>query len=214
MVLFHFIADIYRTGKIEEILSFVVWECMHRLRLFKKSSYFAINEKMINITIDDLLKKDEFNFTVSPGSALTIETPSISWHILHWDEGNNIWGSTITEQNVLFFQKNGKAEASKVFEFPQAIKAIYISRHREIFVCSGGKLFRAAAREGLTGFVCVLSFLADDSIFRHNNTFTETPDGTLLLGEYTIIWESGKWIFGANLIPAMIAGTPGKNLNF
>ena len=206
MVLIHFIADIFRTGKIEEILSFVVWEFMHRLRLFKKSSYLVINEKLINVTIEDLLKQDELVFDVSQHSKIKIETPTVSWHILCFDPDGNIWGSTIADKNILFFQAKGKKDSTKVFEFPGTIRAIYISGQGVIFVCSKGKLYRSEAKAGSTSFECVLSFLADDSIFRHNNTFTETPGGILLIGEYVIIWKSNRWVFGANLYSSYDSG--------
>jgi hypothetical protein len=196
---FPFLLDVFRTGKLEEIFSFFIWECYHKSGLFKPSSYLRINEPLTNLTIEDFFGSKEILFKAGTDSTIKIEATSISWHVIHFDAEDNIWGTNIEEQNILLFQGKAKDSVIRIFEFPDAIKAIYISGHGEIFVCSGGKIYRSQAKLGSTAFECVLSLLAKESVFRHNNTFTETPDGTLLIGEYLVAWNGNKCTFGAVL---------------
>ena len=39
-----FFQDIYQSGKSRELTSFVIWELMHRLRLFQKDKYIKFDK--------------------------------------------------------------------------------------------------------------------------------------------------------------------------
>lgn len=214
LVFFRFILDVFRTEKLSEIFSFFIWECYHQLKLFKKSSYLPLNEKLTNLKVEDLFTSDEILINVTQNSAIKINTASLNWHVLHFDAEDNIWGSAIENQNILYFKHRDREEISKVFEFPEPIKSIYISDQQDIFVCSGGKIYRSSITGGASDFTCVLNLIAPESIFRHNNTFTETPDGTLLIGEYVVIWKSHKCVFGAILYYSHDAGKTWKKSEF
>ena len=57
--LFRFLRDVYRTGKTREVVSFVIWEALHRLGWFPRRSYLQFNPG------DALILKDEG--PLSPG---------------------------------------------------------------------------------------------------------------------------------------------------
>ena len=213
-ILFQFAWDIIHTGKLAEICSFFIWECYHKLRLFRKSSYLTINEMTPSLRIEDFFQKRDIILNQGPDSSLHLKISQINWHVIHYDGEGNIWGSAIEDQYTLVFQRKGALETTKIFTFPETIRGIFISRNNDIFTCCGGKIYRSSSADGHTGFTSVLTFIADSSVFRHNNTFTETPDGTLLIGEYAIIWKSNKWVFGAILYFSNDSGKTWKKSEF
>lgn len=187
LLLRHFFSDIYKSGKLVEFFSFVIWEVLHRIGLFKKNQYmFFENEKPL-VQLANLMSNNSLRIDDN----IEIKKSEIEWTLSFIDANGIIWGCIRTDEKI--FYKCVNNELIKVNQFPLVIRAIYISKQQIIFVCIFGILYRSD--DNGCNFISVLEFSSPKSRFIHNNCFTEKPDGELFLGEYANVWELNKWRF-------------------
>ena len=76
-------------------------------------------------------------------------------------------------------------------EFPKSIVSLFISSQQTIFVCVNGSVYKSLDSGSL--FKKSLDLSSSESYFRRNYGMTETPDKTLLIGEYGNVWNQRTW---------------------
>jgi hypothetical protein len=195
-----FLQDVYRSGKSREIVSFMVWELFHKLRLFPKGEYLKFTDRPALSLEQKRVDSPEFHQELDEffGSrALEVVGCAQNWKILFQDHGRAIFGCLYPNDQDLYKSIDQGRSVIFVKRFPEKIKSIYLSSNKTIFVCILGAVYRSS--DGGTAFKKTLDLGSSASFFRFNNAMTETPGGTLMIGEYGNIWEPAGWKNLANL---------------
>src|SRR5512142_2548694 len=60
-----FFRDAYRSGKLRELASFVIWEALHRTNLFPRSKYLKFTESAPLMLTNELIAGDAFHEKIS-----------------------------------------------------------------------------------------------------------------------------------------------------
>ncbi|NUQ64906.1 MAG: exo-alpha-sialidase [Pirellulales bacterium] len=190
---FSFLRDIYQYGKARELSSFLVWELRHRLGLFPANQYLSfLNDDAM--ALDGAAVGDEA-FAERLGRFLQREELSASpcaadWKVLFLNNGE-LYGSLARDDRSLFRSNGRERPLGPLHTFPERIKSIFVTSRQALFVCVPGAVYRSADRGG--SFHKCLTLGSSASFFRHNNGMTETPDKTLVLGEYGNVWDDTRW---------------------
>ncbi|MGI0013973.1 MAG: exo-alpha-sialidase [Nitrososphaera sp.] len=191
---FSFAHDIYKYGKFRELASFIVWEFFHKFRLFPKQSYLKFNnsealtlenERLNGLAISE--KMDHF----FRSRGLSLIRSDHNWKLLFINNSKEVLGCLYSDDRDLYKSADNGKSIILVERFPAKIKSIYISSQNTIFVCVIGAIYKSS--DGGASFNKVLDLGSSESFFRHNNAMTETPDGTLIIGEYGNVWEKNGW---------------------
>ena len=190
---FLFAHDVYKSGKLRELSSFVVWELFHRLRLFPKKQYLKFNSNEV-ISLDNLgrLKDTELNKKIDrlfSSRGLNVTKSDHNWKLLFINKNQDIFGCLYPDDRELYKSTDQGQSITFVKKFPERIKSIFISSQNTIFVCVKGAVYKSS--DNGNSFKKSLDLGSSISFFRHNNEMTETPDNTLIIGEYGNIWENG-----------------------
>jgi hypothetical protein len=191
---FSLVYDLYKYGKLREFSSFVVWELMHKLHLFPKGSYLSFNsEEVLRLTKDDLhsAEFDEKVIRFFKQRGLRAVRSEHAWKMLFTGRDGLIIGCLSPNDTDLYKSSDGGKSIVFLQRFPESIKSIFISSHGTIFVCAKGSVYRSA--DGGATFEKSFDLGSTESFLRFNNAMTETPDGTLLCGEYGNVWEKSGW---------------------
>ena len=189
-----FARDVYLSGKLRELSSFVVWELMHRLRLFSSKSYLDFTEdKPLPLEPEDSAEYSDLNDRVNQTFTklgLQVKSCNENWKMVYLRPGGGMIGCRYPDDNELF-ESNDQGAVNFIHSFHEPIKAIFVSSRQVIFVCVKGGVYRRLPNG--SPFVRVMDFASPDSFFRHNNGITEMPDGTLVIGEYGNVWDHSGW---------------------
>ena len=191
--LFLFAQDIYKYGKFRELVSFMVWECCHKLGLFPKDKYLKFNNHEVLSLKNGQLNETYFSESIDDffkTQGLTIVSSEHNWKRLFINNKKEIFGSLNEDDRGLYKSTDGGSSIIFIKRFPQKIKSIFVSSQNTIFICTKGIVYK-----GIVGgdFKKSLDLGSSESIFRHNNEMTETPDKTLIIGEYGNIWDKNGW---------------------
>jgi len=191
---FLFAHDIYKTGKFRELVSFIVWELFHRLRLFPKKKYlkFSNSEALTleNARLNDLDFGEKINhFFRSRG--LSIVSAVHSWKLVFINNNGEIFGCLYPDDRDLYKRIDNGKSIIFIKRFPERIKSIFVSSQNTIFVCAKGAVYKSS--DNGSSFNKSLDLGSSESFFRHNNAMTETPDKTLVIGEYGNVWDKNGW---------------------
>ncbi len=191
--LFRLARDIYEYRKLSEVSSFAVWELFHRLRLFPKNKYLPINSEPLALETQRL---DEIDFTAAieghfKGKGLSIVRADHNWKVLFISNNQELLGCLYPEDRDLYKSADNGKTITFLKRFPERIKSIFVSSQDTIFVCVKGAIYRSA--DGGSSFEKALELGSSESFFRHNNGMTETPTGTLIIGEYGNLWNERGW---------------------
>ncbi len=192
--LFLFARDIYRYGKSRELASFIVWELSHRLRLFPKQQYLKFSSSEALAFENESLKGSDFGEKIGHffrSRGLSIMSCDHHWKLLFINNNKEIFGCLYSDDRSLYKSIDNGTSIIFVRSFPEAIKSIFISSQNTIFVCIKGAVYRSS--DGGDSFEKSLDLGSSESFFRHNNAMTETPDGTLIIGEYGNVWDKNGW---------------------
>lgn len=191
---FEFVQDVYQYGKFNELVSFAVWEVLHRLRLFPAKEYLRFS-KTEPLTLDHEQPTDPTfaaKMTEFFGSkGLQPIRSEHNWKLLFLCSAQEMLGCLNSSDRDLYRSTDGGKTIVLVKRFPEPIKSIFVSSKGVIFVCVKGFVF-VSADDGAT-FTKRLDLGSPESFFRHNNAMTEAPDGTLMIGEYGNIWDGTHW---------------------
>ena len=191
--LYLFVQDVYRAGKLREIVSFAVWEIFHRLGLFPKRDYLTFSNRDA-ITLENksltgsAFDEEMGHFLGSRG--LKAIRPAHNWKLLVLN-ADEIYGCLYPNDYDLYKSQDNGASVVFVRQFSERIKSIFISSQSTIFVCVKGSVYKSSDRGA--SFKKVLDLGSSESFFRFNNAMTETPDKRLWIGEYGNIWDKTGW---------------------
>ena len=191
---FLFARDIYQYGKFRELVSFTVWEFFHQLGLFPKQKYLKFNNSEA-LTLEaetvnglDFSEKADHFFR---SRGLSITRSDHNWKLLFSDNHKEIFGCLYPDDRDLYKSVDNGKSIIFVKRFLKHIKSIFISSQGTIFVCVEGAVYKSSDHGG--SFTKSLDLGSSESFFRHNNEMTETPDKTLIIGEYGNIWDKRGW---------------------
>lgn len=188
-----FVRDVYQYGKLRELTSFAVWEALHRLRLFPKGQYLRFGRGAVLSLTDERPDRAAFIQTISrhfSGRGLALRRSAHNWKLLFQNRGE-LLGCLYPDDRSLVRSSDDGATITFLARFPERIKSLYVSRNGMILVCVKGTVYRSS--DGGNSFSNCLELGSGESFFRHNNEVTETPDGTLIMGEYGNVWQGSRW---------------------
>jgi photosystem II stability/assembly factor-like uncharacterized protein len=134
----------------------------------------------------------------------------INWSKIYIDNTGTIYGNTMEHPDTLFSYKNNKL--TLLHTFPDTIPGLFISKMNDIFVCSGGIIYKS--KDGGLTFKNVLEYTSPRSCFRHNNSFTEDDEGNMFVGEYISEFVNKKWHFGAYIYYSNNGGDNWQKIDF
>jgi hypothetical protein len=191
---FLFAQDVYQYGKARELASFAVWELYHRLGLFPKDAYLKFDaSEPVTLKSESLA---EAGFSQRLGDCfgrrgLRLVRSPHNWKQLFLTDHHAMLGAVYPEDRDLYRSLDRGGSIAFVKRFPEAVKSIFVSRQNTILVCVKGAVYRSLDHGG--SFTKSLDLASSESYFRPNNAMTETPDQTLVLGEYGNVWERNRW---------------------
>jgi len=191
---FLFAHDIYQYGKLREIVSFTVWELLHKLRLFPKEKYLHFNDTKALVFNTERLNDLEFSKNLDlyfDSRGLSIIRSDHNWKRIFINNNEEILGCLYPDDRDLYKSIDHGKSFIFLKSFPERIKSIFISSQNMIFVCVKGAVHRSS--DSGASFKKVLDLGSAESFFRHNNAMTETPDKALIIGEYGNVWEKSGW---------------------
>ncbi len=194
---------VIKSGKVPELTSFLVWEVLVKMGVYRgKYLQFTDADPLVKIDNDSLLVKTATNVPaiedlVGEGFKVSVLAPD--WTLTFIDSQGVLWGVTWIDQFILRRSHDRGDAAEEVYSFPDPVTSIYVTNGNTVFVCAGGSVYRSG--DDGASFQKVLEFATTNSYFRQNHTFTEDPDGNLLVGEYGLavdeesFWRSVAWIY-------------------
>ncbi len=186
--------DIYKYGKLREFSSFLVWEVMHKLHLFPRSRYLVFKgEEPIRLDKDNLQSAsfDERVTGFFHRKGLQAQRSEHPWKMLFTGPDGGLIGCLAPNDTDLYRSTDHGKSIVFLQRFPESIKSLFISSKGSIFVNAKGSVYRSA--DGGANFEKAFDLGSSESFLRFNNAMTETPDGTLLCGEYGNVWEKSGW---------------------
>ncbi|MCH9814123.1 MAG: glycoside hydrolase, partial [Epsilonproteobacteria bacterium] len=187
---FPLLIDVAKSGKLRELISFTIWELLHRVGLFRKKKYLQFtNGKPLIIAKEQELSKLDLSKYIQELPFVISNT--VGWKLLYQNSQNNWFGCLAQDDRSLYTFKNS-SEPTKLHTFDKGISSIYITDEDILFVNTWGSLYKSLDY-GKT-FEKSLSLTEEESYIFHHNGMTQLPDGTLLIGEYGNVPKDGKWM--------------------
>ncbi len=191
---FIFANDVYKYGKSRELASFIVWELFHTLRLFPQNKYLQFNNSE-GLTLEkEGLHEPSFDDKLThlfTKRGATISKCDHNWKRIFINNNGDIYGCVYPNDRSLFKSTDKGESLILLTTFRQPIKSLFVSSRNTVFVCVKGAVY-TSSDEGNT-FMKSLELASSESFFRYNNAITETPDKTVILGEYGNVWENNGW---------------------
>jgi hypothetical protein len=192
---YSFLRDVYRSGKVRELLSFAVWEAFHALRLFSRDQYLTFRDGAPLILDSSTSEGGTLEDRVSAffdDRGLRAIRAAHNWKLLFSNTTTGeLYGCIYPNDRDLYKSSDDGQSIQLVCRFPAAIKSLFVSTRNTVFVCIKGQVYRGSAADGC--FEPCLALSTPESFFRHNNEMTETPAGTLIIGEYGNVWDPSGW---------------------
>ena len=192
--LFSLVNDINQYQKWSELVSFMVWEFSHRLGLFAEKNYLKFNDREGISLENEVLTGSDFNeklVDLFKTRGMIASRSDIDWKLLFIKNDGEMIGCLYSDDKAVYRSTDQGATAVHIQSFPEQIKSIFVSSQNTIFVCVKGAVYKSSDRGA--SFEKTLYLSTPESFFRHNNAMTETPDQTLLIGEYGNVWEKRSW---------------------
>lgn len=192
------VITIFKYRKLEEFLSFIIWEICYVLRFFRSKNYirFKNNDPIIDISDNQLIelcRKNELAGYFEKKDVCASQL-DLKWVNIFSDKNETLWGSIAANTNFLYRSHDKGKSAKEMFAFPSKIQSIYIDNRNSIFVCSEGTVFKS--KDHGISFYQVLELSSRTSYFRDCG-FTEDDIGRLFIAEYSFNesdWPSA-WIY-------------------
>jgi len=213
--LWRFLLDIHRVGKVRELLSFMLWEVNHRLRIYQVNNRYVrfTDDTCFSITDEmTLLRGDSIASSFLAEQGLCFRPIAIDWKYCATTSDGMLWGCCYSRLNVLYSSNDQSQSAVLVYEFTHPITSLFISQGNALFVCSNGVIYKSDDRG--RSFDSVLHLSTSISYFLFNNGMTELPDHTLIIGEYGSLWRGKTWQNLASLYYSVDGGTTWRTSDF
>ena len=191
---FAFFKDIWLYGKLPELISFVIWETLHELKLYPRRSYLAFNPGPVFRLNGEKMGSLEFHHQIAhffQDLNLCLVGSLHNWKYIFLHSNGELYGCLSSNDHDLYKSTDNGKSVVFLHRFPQPIKSMFISSQGTIFVCVKGAIYQSGDN-GLT-FRKTLTLGSSESFFRHNNAMTETPQGLLVIAEYGNVWEGDRW---------------------
>ncbi|GAB2581783.1 WD40/YVTN/BNR-like repeat-containing protein [Spirosoma areae] len=189
-----FLLDIHRVGKLRELISFVLWEVIHRLRFYQFGNQYVkfTNEASPLIRNEAVgLSANVITNAFLAEQGLCFRAVAIDWKFCVQTADGTLWGCRYSHLNGLYRSNDQSKSAVLMHEFGHPVTSLFNSRQNRLFVCSNGSIYKSDDQGKSFGVVLQLS--TPISYFLFNNGMTELPDQTLLIGEYGSIWHGKTW---------------------
>lgn len=185
-----FLTDIQRVGKLSELISFVLWEVKHRLKIYAIGRQYVkfVDAPFITLRAD---RPPEASLGSLSVKGLSLQPILIDWKYCSQTTDGVLWGCRFSHLNALYCSYDESQSAVRVHAFEYPISSLFINQRNDIFVCSNGRIFKSTDQG--KSFRVVLHLSTPISYFLFNNGMTELPDHTLLLGEYGSLWLGESW---------------------
>ncbi len=191
---FPLITDIYKSGKLTELVSFAIWEFLHTFKIYKKEDYLRFCDKSPLV-----LKKNsdisKLNFDNEDFSITRVE----NWKVLFIDKKGDIY-ATLADDPKTLYKKEKNSTIKKVYSFKDIINSIFVTKKGVVLVCSCGNLYRSDDKAKSFEKILKLSNPQNpESYIFHSNGFTEDENGAVFIGEYGNVAKDGAWMNVANI---------------
>lgn len=191
---FFFIRDVYTYGKLPELGSFIVWELLHKLKLFPQEQYLKFDGGEVLTFANKRLNNSDFDEEIVRFfkiKKLNLGRAHHDWKLLFIRKDDEIFGCLYPDSRNLYKSFGDRISIALVERFPGPIKSIFVSSQNTIFVSANGAVYKRSNSDD--SFKKSLDLGSSVSFFRHNNGITETPDKTLIIAEYGNVWENNGW---------------------
>lgn len=188
-----FLLDIQRVGKLSELISFVLWETMHRLRLYQAGNQYVrfTDDSYLSIRNEENLTGNLIFGSFIAEQGLCFQAVDVDWKYCVQTRGGVLLGCCYSQGNALVYSDNQSESAVLLYTFGHPITSLFINQQDVLFVCSNGVVYKSDDLGN--SFKSVLSLSTSISYFLFNNGMTELPDQTLMIGEYGSIWRGKNW---------------------
>ncbi|PKL84726.1 MAG: hypothetical protein CVV22_11510 [Ignavibacteriae bacterium HGW-Ignavibacteriae-1] len=203
-----FVRDVIRSGKTEELSSFMLWEIKHQLGLFGKSKYLKLS-KQSSYEVEALENSLNEVFVNSDSRKKVKKSAYKWWKVFH--KGNLLVGALFESKNQISVVDRESGTITHLTKFDGEVMSVFVSSENIIYVCTLGFVYRGTAK---SEFVKVVDYAYRLSYFRNNCGMTELPDGTLIVCEYGVLWENGRWVSLAYLYISRDNGVTWKATDF
>ena len=216
-----FFQDLYRHEKIAEAISFLMWELSHILKIFNQADYLVFAK-------NDVPSKDKYIADRSHelGEIIFFEDRNKldktldGWKniFIHIDEisGKKIYYQSLSSDSrklhKLDLSCSDRSEFIAIFD--DEITCIFVSSKNTIFVCTKGTIYHS--NDDGKSFQESLKLSNPKSWVLPLTGITETPFGTVIIGEYGSIWDKkrGRWLTIPYLYYTSSQGAAWKRMDF
>ncbi len=189
-----FVRDLYKSRKLSELASFMVWEFLHEFGLFPKQEYLDFNNKDV-LTLENerlnVLDSSEHIAHFFRSKELSVVRSDHDWKLLFINNNREIYGCLYSDDKKLYKSADNGKSLMLVKEFSKSIVSLFISSEQTIFVCVKGAVYKSS--DSGSSFKKSLNLSSSESYFRRNYGITETPGKTLIIGEYGNVPNRGGW---------------------
>lgn len=200
----NFLVDIYHSNKIMELMSFIIWEIKYQLCFYKKSDFVKfIDDKPLQFL-------SSINTVSITSHLFLILKCKYNWQLMSLSSDNVVFGCTYNEPSLLLYFAADETPI-KCFEFGHKIENIFIDKSDNIFICSGGVLFKSNKKD--LNFIPVLNFSSFTSYFRPES-ITENLKGEIFIGEYANNKNGKKWKFAGFIYHSTNNGDTWTKIDF
>lgn len=198
----NFLFTVYKSGKIRELISFVIWEILYKLNLLGKPIQFNANTPIL--LNEDHLDKEilvkELNHLLQDNQFSAESIDKLQLKMIFLVGKKEGWACPLLESNVLLHLKieNNTYNILHKYSFPTSIQSIFVNTSSSVFVATNGLILRSD-KQNREVFEEVIQLSYPKSTFLFYNGMEELPNGVLLLGEYGNVWQDMGWVCIANL---------------
>ncbi|TAE26890.1 MAG: hypothetical protein EAZ91_17155 [Cytophagales bacterium] len=134
-----FLWRVYRTGKTTELLSFIGWEFLYKIKYYGPVKTISLSDRP-PLTID-AAGKLMYASASNAKQPYRVEASRIDWKYRFTDSQGEVWGCEFRQNTKLLRVQDGQTPQT-VWTFPVAIRSMHVT-NEAIFVCAGGILYRS-----------------------------------------------------------------------
>lgn len=216
-----FLHDLYKHEKITEATSFLIWELFHILKIFDRADYLIFEKLDLDSTHKNLASNSSSSSEIIFFEGRNrLEKTLDGWKniFIHINEinGKKIYYQSLSSDSRQLYRLDLSVSEQPCFIalFDTQITCIFVSNQNTIFVCTTGTIYHS--NDGGASFQESLKLSNPESWVLPLTGITETPFGTVIIGEYGSIWDArrGRWLTIPYLYYTSDRGVTWKIINF